>query len=1139
MSHDKVDPRGIWRRAYELLKEENEALVHDYEEKIQSAKDQIKLKGKEKLSPGIYPDEVHGMLSLTNEMIQQEEHKQTWNQSVTMAVQIVTSMKDIVAQAIKNSPEASLAWAGLCLILPRSENVEGLSKVIHRISYYPSYAVWLMNHHSPGPDETWKVLEVCLPVLPRRLGDKQSETALKRYLEMGLLDHNDRRHAETGIGNPREGARPQSHRLTKSSPDLERGLPAATRAKQSYGAVPQRNQRCSCTNTLKPRMPSQRSQRNLHATWPLGALPSGQGELRGPGALCGLGGAGKSRIALEYVYQMREQDPHLCIFWVFAASRSSLQSSYETIRREIPPEYIRTLQFSLRTGVAGNVDTERETISLVTQWLRSDQISRWLLVVDNADDLTFVDPTQPEESHLMNLIPSASNGKVLITSRNGRVAEELVGFANRVVRVERMTMTEATTLFRSMLPNDTSPEADIEKLADAIMCLPLAIKQACAYIRATYTTVSEYLVLFMANEMNQKSLLEENFGDITRRADVPNAVILTWQMSFEKMKQQVPVTDASEILAFMAMVSREEIPGFILACRWKKGDIALQRDIGLLLSYSLITRMPQKNNHFNMHRLIQLTVRAWLEKRGDLDHFEAAALEVIHNLFRKALSEEDWPQCRLLYRHAQAVSQYKYSEERYHRMNEALLHDIYTYSHPSPAQMDPCQDLEGKIPIQLLGSQPAILQSCEFIEWMRGEERGLLLVGPPGTGKTSVCTFLIASYLPRHVNAETLYFLFSYAMTGDDQMSQSVLLKLLGQLCRVYVEGSRIPDKVREIWSQCKDPSTKRVNVDELLSILVHVADDLDREVIVIFDGIDEVQSTANLDGIFRMIDSLLNHRRFRLLVSSRAVGYMEERQWPQRMLKIELSLETFTVIGWTTAIPHMIQQVGFDQIITIINKDPAGSTSWMYDAVFASMRIGQRSFDESELTAMCHPLAVPAFNGETRVIQFMHKRVESHVLQLHTSTATGEADANWIIISSCLRCILRYGPEVAIETINELPSQFLMYAAKYWPKHLQSCISPSVAVKGTDIPDEARDYMRQLFDLNSSQAFLGWLRLFDPMNPTRGSQLEAALDDFPPQAAYIAELGLPPEILLLTPNKTMPAAQPIMPIRRPIMAVL
>lgn len=131
-------------------------------------------------------------------------------------------------------------------------------------------------------------------------------------------------------------------------------------------------------------------------------------------------------------------------------------------------------------------------------------------------------------------------------------------------------------------------------------------------------------------------------------------------------------------------------------------------------------------------------------------------------------------------------------------------------------------------------------------------------------------------------------------MTGDDQMSQSVLLKLLGQLCRVYVEGSRIPDKVREIWSQCKDPSTKRVNVDELLSILVHVADDLDREVIVIFDGIDEVQSTANLDGIFRMIDSLLNHRRFRLLVSSRAVGYMEERQWPQRMLKIELSLETY-----------------------------------------------------------------------------------------------------------------------------------------------------------------------------------------------------------------------------------------------------
>ncbi|KAI2910154.1 hypothetical protein CBS63078_4286 [Aspergillus niger] len=960
MSHDKVDPRGIWRRAYELLKEENEALVHDYEEKIQSAKDQIKLKGlllgKEKLSPGIYPDEVHGMLSLTNEMIQQEEHKQTWNQSVTMAVQIVTSMKDIVAQAIKNSPEASLAWAGLCLILPvflnpvqqRSENVEGLSKVIHRISYYPSYAVWLMNHHSPGPDETWKVLEGQIVLLYKMLIQYIAKSVCQYY------------HVDSATNKVKQLLKDtlKWDSWTTMIDDMQRLELEIQGKAQDLNLIASRNllqtlneasqQQLELNNHMEQYLREIRDALALTLSSP-GCQASGVKEIytqRGPLvpflrdkesfvgrevcfqqinegfeqstriALCGLGGAGKSRIALEYVYRMREQDPHLCIFWVFAASRSSLQSSYETIRREIPPEYIRTLQFSLRTGVAGNVDTERETISLVTQWLRSDQISRWLLVVDNADDLTFVDPTQPEESHLMNLIPSASNGKVLITSRNGRVAEELVGFANRVVRVERMTMTEATTLFRSMLPNDTSPEADIEKLADAIMCLPLAIKQACAYIRATYTTVSEYLVLFMANEMNQKSLLEENFGDITRRADVPNAVILTWQMSFEKMKQQVPVTDASEILAFMAM---------------------------------------------------------------------------------------------------------------------------------------------------------------------------------------------------------------------------------------------------------CKDPSTKRVNVDELLSILVHVADDLDREVIVIFDGIDEVQSTANLDGIFRMIDSLLNHRRFRLLVSSRAVGYMEERQWPQRMLKIELSLETFTVIGWTTAIPHMIQQVGFDQIITIINKDPAGSTSWMYDAVFASMRIGQRryverifcwlayslrsltsgevleainsdfntSFDESELTAMCHPLAVPAFNGETRVIQFMHKRVESHVLQLHTSTATGEADANWIIISSCLRCILRYGPEVAIETINELPSQFLMYAAKYWPKHLQSCISPSVAVKGTDIPDEARDYMRQLFDLNSSQAFLGWLRLFDPMNPTRGSQLEAALDDFPPQAAYIAELGLPPEILLLTPNKTMPTAQPIMPIRR------
>ncbi|RAK90814.1 hypothetical protein BO79DRAFT_236504 [Aspergillus costaricaensis CBS 115574] len=1123
MAHDIIDPRGIWRRAYELLKQENEALVNEYEEKILLAKDQLKLNGKNKVSPGINPDELHGMLSLTNEMIRQEEHKQAWNQSVMTGVQIVTSMKDIVAQAIKNSPEASLAWAGLCLILP------GLSKVIRRISYYPSYAVWLMSHRCPGSDEAWNVLE-----------------------------------------------------------DTERFLSAATKTEQFYAALSQRDQRCSYTNTPRPRL----------------ALRPRQGGFCKPGALCGLGGAGKSRIALEYIYQMHEQDPDLCSFWVYAASKSSLQSSYETIRREIPPEYIRTLQSNFRTGAEGNVDTESETISLVTQWLRSDHISRWLLVVDNADDLTFVDATHPEESHLMNLIPSASNGKVLITSRNGRVAEELVGFANRVVKVDRMTMTEAMGLFRSMLPDDPSSKADIEELAEVLMCLPLAIKQACAYIRATYTTVSEYLLLFMANEMNQKILLEENFGDNTRRTDVPNAVIFTWQMSFEKIKQQVPVTDASEILAFMAMVSREEIPMSILTCRWRKGGIALQRDIGTLLSYSLITSTSQRNNHFSIHRLVQLTVRAWLEKRGELEYFQAAALEVIHGLFREAFSQEDWPQCRLLYRHAQTVCHYEYGEKRYQEMKKELFEDIYYYSHPGPAQMDPFQDLEGRVPPELSSSQSSIIESHEFHQWMRGEERGLLILGPPGGGKTSVCISLIGGYFPQNTNSQVLHFLFTHEMREDNNVATSVLLELLGQLCRAYAEGSRIPDYVRDI-SRRKDSLPEILNIDELVSVLASVADDLKRETIVVLDGIDEIYPTDDFDDVVRLINCLLDHQRFRVLASSRKAPFITEEQILQRMRTVELPGETDdyvrifimeklfsftvsnsplisqeqmavlldlldkrwnnfpTVFGWTTVIPHMIQQLGFHQIINIIESTPDGSILSLYDAVFASMPNGQRmyverifcwltyslrpitsgelleainsdlntNFDESDLMAMCHPLATLTVVGEERVVSFTHISVKRHVLKAHASLPTGDADAHWIILSCCLRYLLLHGPKVGKhEIVSERRFELLFYAAKYWPKHWQACISPSVTAKETDMPEEVRGCMRQLFDPTSTQAFLGWLRLFDPLNPDRGYQLKRPLEDFPPQATYIAELSLPVEILVSIPHKTVATAQPVVP---------
>ena len=108
-----------------------------------------------------------------------------------------------------------------------------------------------------------------------------------------------------------------------------------------------------------------------------------------PQAIAGLGGIGKTQVALEYAYRHR-QDYH-AILWSLADTREALITTFVNIATllDLPEK---------------NEQNQMVTVEAVKRWLAGR--SKWLLVLDNADDISIV----------KEFIPSAFQGHLLVTT---------------------------------------------------------------------------------------------------------------------------------------------------------------------------------------------------------------------------------------------------------------------------------------------------------------------------------------------------------------------------------------------------------------------------------------------------------------------------------------------------------------------------------------------------------------------------------------------------------------------------------------------------------------------------------------------------------------------------------------------------
>jgi len=326
----------------------------------------------------------------------------------------------------------------------------------------------------------------------------------------------------------------------------------------------------------------------------------------------------KTQIAIEQCYRFLESHPTGHVFWAHA----------DTLFKFV--QACRNIAENLR--LSDWQDPKTNALQLLHQWLGDDQNEPWLFVIDNLDDLDVLETSLPFEDNSLTLLqffPPNTNGAIIVTTRDRRVGERLT-VRGTTTTVLPMTTSEAKELLRSYVSLTMSYELnELERLVEALDCLPLAITQAAAYMIEQFMSVGDYMSILEDSDEEMQKLLNESLSDRRRVNHESNSVIKTWKLSFEQIIKQNP--RAADILSLMSMFDREEIPSVLLNHNGESKRI-FSEAIATLQNFSLVIKNVG-SEAYTMHRLVQLSTQTWLRMQQKTSFWREAAIIVLAQLF--------------------------------------------------------------------------------------------------------------------------------------------------------------------------------------------------------------------------------------------------------------------------------------------------------------------------------------------------------------------------------------------------------------------------------------------------------------------------------------------------------------------------
>ncbi|KAK4139093.1 P-loop containing nucleoside triphosphate hydrolase protein, partial [Dichotomopilus funicola] len=291
-------------------------------------------------------------------------------------------------------------------------------------------------------------------------------------------------------------------------------------------------------------------------------------------ALVGLGGVGKSQLAIEYAHRIAAGQPDTWVFWVHAGTQARVEEGFRMIADAIK--------------LAGRNQPKADIPQLVYSWLSNERNGKWIVVLDSADDRDVfynvdhahgaTNSDARDRRPFATYLPQSRNGSIIITTRNKDLAFRLTGRRQNMIDIGPMAQADALTLLEKKLGSPANPDVAAD-LVEALDLVPLAISQAAAYIqaRAPRSSAEKYLAEFRENERRRARLLGYDGGDLRRDGGASNAILTTWQISFDHIRSKRRT--AADLLSLMSFFDRQGIPGWVLQPPRTTTDTARARDI--------------------------------------------------------------------------------------------------------------------------------------------------------------------------------------------------------------------------------------------------------------------------------------------------------------------------------------------------------------------------------------------------------------------------------------------------------------------------------------------------------------------------------------------------------------------------------
>jgi len=338
-------------------------------------------------------------------------------------------------------------------------------------------------------------------------------------------------------------------------------------------------------------------------------------------ALYGMGGIGKTQIALKFIYTHRTAYDR--IYWIRAADQDSLLSGYQTIAEKAALKGLQGLG-------------PRDIAERVKVWLRGEK--SWLIIFDNLDNIDVINGFLPE---------NGSQKHTIITTRNPNAD----GIPAEGLEVSLLDDDDAIQLLSKLSKLSIAAGSEEEVLAKKIVGmlghLPLALEQAASYIRCITGDLVSFIETYNQNHKDIHDWVPEGYRPY------PFSVATTWSMSFNHIRDKHPA--AAELFRFLSFLN----PDGVLVQFLRDGEKCFEEPLGEVISNETqikkelikleklsLLKWDRPSKQIIIHRLVQTVVRDEIPKSDSL-RFEGMVISLCDTVFPEGDKIEDLPRSRM------------------------------------------------------------------------------------------------------------------------------------------------------------------------------------------------------------------------------------------------------------------------------------------------------------------------------------------------------------------------------------------------------------------------------------------------------------------------------------------------------------